>query len=37
LALPSLRPNNTNFDDVFEAFALQRDRIKALQQLEDWR
>ena len=37
LALPSLRPDNTNFDDVFEAFALQRDRIKALQQLEDWR
>lgn len=36
LALPNLRPNNTNFDDVFEAFALQRDRIKALQQLEDW-
>lgn len=36
LALPNLRPNNTNFDDVFEAFMLQRDRIKALQQLEDW-
>ncbi len=37
LALPNLKPNNANFDDVFEAFALQRDRIKALQQLEDWR
>ncbi|WP_346993264.1 HNH endonuclease domain-containing protein [Alteromonas gracilis] len=36
LALPNLRPDNTNFDDVFEAFMLQRDRIKALQQLEDW-
>ena len=37
LALPNLKPNNTNFDDVFEAFTLQRDRIKVLQQLEDWR
>ncbi|WP_394224211.1 methyltransferase domain-containing protein [Alteromonas gracilis] len=37
LALPNLKPDNTNFDDVFEAFTLQRDRIKALQQLEDWR
>ena len=37
LALPNLSPRNTNFDDVFEAFALQRDRIKALQQLEEWR
>ena len=37
LALPNLRPNNKNFDDVFEAFTLQRDRIKALQQLKDWR
>ena len=36
LALPNLRPDNTNFEDVFEAFMLQRDRIKALQQLEDW-
>ena len=36
LALPNLRPDNTNFEDVFEAFTLQRDRIKALQQLEDW-
>lgn len=37
LALPNLKPDNTNFDDVFEAFTLQRDRIKALQQLEEWR
>ncbi len=37
LALPNLRPNNTNFDDVFEAFTHQRNRIKTLQQLEDWR
>lgn len=33
LALPNLKPNNTSFDDVFDAFALQRDRIKTLQQL----
>lgn len=37
LALPNLRPYNTSFSDVFDAFALQRDRIKAFQQLEDWR
>ena len=37
LALPNLRPDNTSFSDVFDAFALQRDRIKAFQQLEDWR
>ncbi|KXJ60725.1 MAG: methyltransferase type 12 [Alteromonas sp. Nap_26] len=37
LALPNLRQDNTNFSDVFDAFALQRDRIKAFQQLEDWR
>lgn len=36
LALPKLKPDNSNFDDVFEAFALQRDRIKDFQQLEDW-
>lgn len=36
LALPNLRPQNTNFNDVFEAFVLQRDRIKDFQQLEDW-
>ena len=36
LALPSLSSNNRSFDDVFEAFSLQRDRIKDLQQLADW-
>ncbi|WP_394172902.1 methyltransferase domain-containing protein [Thalassotalea litorea] len=35
-ALPNLSHNNCNFDDVFEAFALQRSRIKDFQQLEDW-
>lgn len=35
-ALPNLQAKNRNFDDVFEAFSLQRDRIKDLQQLEDW-
>ncbi|WP_462147032.1 hypothetical protein [Pseudoalteromonas gelatinilytica] len=36
LALPNLKPDNSNFDDVFETFALQRGRIKDFQQLEDW-
>jgi hypothetical protein len=36
LALPSLQANNTNFDDVFEAFSLQRNRIRELQQLTEW-
>ena len=36
LALPNLRPDNTSFDDVFEALTLQRDRIRALQQLKEW-
>lgn len=36
LALPNLRPDNISFDDAFEAFSLQRDRIKDLQQLDDW-
>ena len=35
-ALPNLPPTNRNFDDVFEAFSIQRDRIKDFQQLEDW-
>ncbi len=35
-ALPSLAPTNRSFDDVFEAFVLQRDRIKDFQQLRDW-
>ncbi|MEO2279079.1 class I SAM-dependent methyltransferase [Pseudoalteromonas pernae] len=36
LALPNLSPTNRNFDDVFEAMKLQRDRIKDIQQLQDW-
>lgn len=35
-ALPNLDANNRNFDDVFEAFSLQRNRIKDFQQLADW-
>ncbi|MDN7129659.1 methyltransferase domain-containing protein [Pseudidiomarina sp. 1APR75-15] len=35
-ALPNLSPRNESYSDVFEALALQRDRIKHLQQLEDW-
>ncbi len=35
-ALPSIQPHNQNYDDVFEAMSLQRDRIKDFQQLEDW-
>lgn len=36
LALPNLNTTNSSFDDVFEAFVLQRDRIKVIQQLQDW-
>lgn len=36
LALPRLKFNNDNFDDVFEAFALQRNRIREIQQLTEW-
>lgn len=36
LALPNLSAANTNFDDVFEAFCFQRDRIKSIQQLQEW-
>lgn len=35
-ALPNLSPNNSSIDDVFEAFVMQRDRIKDFQQLPDW-
>ncbi|WP_258240895.1 class I SAM-dependent methyltransferase [Pseudidiomarina homiensis] len=35
-ALPNLSPQNESYDDVFEALTLQRDRIKHLQQLENW-
>ena len=36
LALPNLPDSNRSFDDVFDAFTLQRDRIKDFQQLEEW-
>jgi SAM-dependent methyltransferase len=36
LALPNLSASNANFDDVFEAFCFQRDRIKSIQQLQEW-
>jgi hypothetical protein len=36
LALPNLSHNNRSFSDVFEAFSLQRDRIKDIQQLAGW-
>ncbi|RUO79968.1 methyltransferase type 12 [Idiomarina tyrosinivorans] len=36
LALPNLGNHNNSYDDVFEALALQRERIKDFQQLEDW-
>ena len=35
-ALPGIQKGQRNFDDVFEAMTLQRDRIKDLQQLADW-
>ncbi len=35
-ALPSIQPHSENYEDVFEAMSLQRDRIKDFQQLEDW-
>lgn len=34
-ALPNRSPSNRNFDDVFKAFILQRNRIKDFQQLTD--
>jgi SAM-dependent methyltransferase len=36
LALPKLTHQNRSFDDVFEAFSLQRDRLRDLQQLTEW-
>lgn len=36
-ALPGIQKSQQNFNDVFEAMTLQRDRIKDLQQLADWR
>jgi SAM-dependent methyltransferase len=35
-ALPSLSAHNECYETVFDAFAIQRDRIKDFQQLEDW-
>ena len=35
-ALPMLSKQNRSFDDVFEAFSLQRDRLRDLQQLAEW-
>lgn len=36
LSLPSLHYQNRSYEDVFEAFTLQRDRIRDLQQLQEW-
>lgn len=36
LGLPNLAASNRSFNDVFEAMAIQRDRIKDFQQLEEW-
>ncbi|WP_371195989.1 methyltransferase domain-containing protein [Glaciecola sp. SC05] len=36
LALPRLGTDNRSYDDVFEAFLLQRNRILHLQQLAEW-
>ncbi len=36
LALPHVSKNSNNFEEVFEAFALQRNRIRELQQLAEW-
>lgn len=35
-ALPKLSNNNLSFEDVFEGFAMQRDRLRDLQQLAEW-
>ena len=36
IALPGLKSNNTSIDDLFEALALQRGRLKDMQQLREW-
>lgn len=36
LALPHVSKNSNDFEEVFEAFALQRNRIRELQQLAEW-
>ncbi|WP_024873496.1 class I SAM-dependent methyltransferase [Tolumonas lignilytica] len=35
-ALPGIQKSQQNFNDVFDAMTMQRDRIKDLQQLSDW-
>ena len=36
IALPGLNSDNTSIDDLFEALALQRGRLKDMQQLREW-
>lgn len=36
LALPNLDINNTSVDDLFDALVLQRDRLREMQQLQEW-
>mgnify|MGYP000406834841 CR=1 FL=1 len=36
IALPGLSSDNTSIDDLFEAMALQRARLKEMQQLREW-
>jgi 2-polyprenyl-3-methyl-5-hydroxy-6-metoxy-1,4-benzoquinol methylase len=35
-ALPMLSKQNNSFDEVFDAFSIQRDRLRDLQQLAEW-
>jgi hypothetical protein len=35
-ALPMLSKPNNSFDEVFDAFSIQRDRLRDLQQLAEW-
>jgi len=36
IALPGLDSDNTSIDELFEALALQRGRLKEMQQLREW-
>ena len=36
LALPDLDASNRSIDDLFQAMALQRDRLREMQQLREW-
>ena len=36
LALPNLDINNSSVDDLFDALVLQRDRLREMQQLQEW-